>query len=95
MECRAGGVHPPSKDSVDDFVRQVRGRIRFFSVCGPAPDITSEVSAVLSSMGGAKESGEDGEAVSRPASCPSEAQLREMVQAKNSGAIRRDKDGGE
>ncbi len=27
-DCRGGGAHAPSRDSVDDFVRQVKGRIR-------------------------------------------------------------------
>ena len=27
-ECKSGGLHPPSSSSVNDFVRQVRGRIR-------------------------------------------------------------------
>lgn len=27
-ECVSGGVHPPAKDSMDAFVREVKGRIR-------------------------------------------------------------------
>ena len=42
-ECKSGGLHPPNQETVSDFVRQVRGRIRYFSVCGPSADIASEV----------------------------------------------------
>lgn len=42
-ECKSGGLHPPSSASMNDFVRQVRGRIRYFSVCGPGSDIGEDV----------------------------------------------------
>ena len=28
-ECKSGGLHPPNQETVNDFVRQVRGRIRY------------------------------------------------------------------
>lgn len=91
QECKAGGLHAPSHASVNEFVRQVRGRIRFFSVC--EPDLASEVGAVVTpfqatqsfltlvqvtaALSSSLDEGSDGKA-KRASSCPLEKDLKEM-----------------
>ena len=46
-KCQSGGVHPPSKEYMKDFVRTARRRIKYISVCGSGGvpnDIAAEVS---------------------------------------------------
>ena len=46
-QCQSGGVHPPSKESMKEFVRVARRRIKYISVCGAGggmpQDIADEV----------------------------------------------------
>lgn len=79
-ECRSGGLHPPSSASVQDFVRQVRGRIRYFSVCGPESGIAADVASVVASINEESASFQ----LKRATSCPDEHQIRDQVQASTS-----------
>lgn len=46
-QCQSGGVHMPSKEGLQEFVKQARRRIKYISVCGgsggPGQDIAAEV----------------------------------------------------
>jgi len=88
-DCGSGGVHPPSKDTVDDFVRQVKGRIRFFSVCGPATDIAAEVAAVQRQY---REVEGDAEAKRKPRSnsCPDERHITDVVEMRKRQGVDQD-----
>ena len=50
-ECQSGGLHPPSKASVNEFVRVARRRIKYMSVCGTGGimpgDIAAEVNLIV------------------------------------------------
>ena len=49
--CHSGGTHAPSVNRVNDFVRQVRGRMRYISVCSTSPDdIATEVASMLAKL---------------------------------------------
>lgn len=87
-DCRAGGLHPPSKTSVKDFVRLARGRIKYLSVCGvgsggmPA-DIAAEVaSAMTSGQTVASPTSFVKDKLKKTSSCPDVHQLRDYVAAK-------------
>ncbi len=80
-ECRGGGLHPPNSASVTDFVRQVRGRIRYFSVCGPATDIANEVASVVAAIN--EEPSTQAKQPKRSSSCPNVHQLKEAAMSKS------------
>ena len=44
-DCQSGGIHPPSKAYVTEFVRNARRRIKYMSVCHDMPpgEIAAEV----------------------------------------------------
>ena len=44
-DCQSGGIHPPSKAYVTEFVRNARRRIKYMSVCHDTPpgEIAAEV----------------------------------------------------
>ena len=54
-ECQSGGLHPPSKASVNEFVRVARRRIKYMSVCGTGGimpgDIAAEVNLIQGCWG--------------------------------------------
>ena len=33
-QCQSGGIHPPSKESMKEFVKVARRRMKYISVCG-------------------------------------------------------------
>ena len=53
-QCQSGGIHPPSKESMKEFVKVARRRMKYISVCGGAAagggmpqDIAAEVSNII------------------------------------------------
>ena len=51
-QCQSGGVHPPSKESMKEFVKVARRRMKYISVCGAGgggmpQDIAAEVQSNL------------------------------------------------
>ena len=49
VQCHSGGVHPPSKEAMKEFVKVARRRVKYISVCGASGggmpnDIAAEVS---------------------------------------------------
>ena len=43
--CQSGGVHPPSKESMKEFVRVARRRIKYISVCGAGGGMPQDIAA--------------------------------------------------
>lgn len=89
-ECKSGGLHPPSSSSVNDFVRQVRGRIRYLTVtCGStsSADLAAEVDSVVTAINEEAASAVVAVGASphhqlkRATSCPDERQIRGRLAA--------------
>lgn len=47
-EYHSGGLHPPSKASVKEFVRVARRRIKYISVCGAGGGIPADIASEVS-----------------------------------------------
>ena len=89
-ECKSGGLHPPSSSSVNDFVRQVRGRIRYLTVCGStSSDLAAEVASVVTAINEEASFTAAGASphhqLKRATSCPDERQIRERLAALKGG----------
>ncbi|XP_059093328.1 hamartin-like isoform X2 [Tigriopus californicus] len=86
-ECISGGLHAPSTESVHDLVRQVRGRIRYFSMCAPGElEIQREVQDVIDEEN--KPSVDSHRHAKRASSCPEEHLMHQMAMEHHGGGIR-------